>query len=156
MTLSAWPPRDMHGARGSRASHDLEHRLDPSFGLVAWLFPGSNGESPELRQKCQAGLNKSEQRHALAQVWRSPRSSTGIRPTWPMPSTGIPPILLHDNGQCSRRAAVAPDDWKRRFAAEGALDHRQDMTADENRADCRVDGKSASCDLASIFMLTPE
>jgi hypothetical protein len=25
-------------------------------------------ESPQLRQRCQAGLNKSEQRHALAQV----------------------------------------------------------------------------------------
>ena len=30
--------------------------------MLDWL------ESPELRQRCQAGLNKSEQRHALAQV----------------------------------------------------------------------------------------
>jgi TnpA family transposase len=30
--------------------------------MLDWL------ESPELRQHCQAGLNKSEQRHALAQV----------------------------------------------------------------------------------------
>jgi TnpA family transposase len=30
--------------------------------MLDWL------ESPQLRQLCQAGLNKSEQRHALAQV----------------------------------------------------------------------------------------
>jgi TnpA family transposase len=30
--------------------------------MLDWL------DSPELRQRCQAGLNKSEQRHALAQV----------------------------------------------------------------------------------------
>ena len=30
--------------------------------MLDWL------ESPGLRQRCQAGLNKSEQRHALAQV----------------------------------------------------------------------------------------
>ena len=30
--------------------------------MLDWL------ESPDLRQRCQAGLNKSEQRHALAQV----------------------------------------------------------------------------------------
>ncbi len=44
------------------------------------LFMLDRLESPELRWRCQAGLNKSEQRHALAQVvcglasakWRVP------------------------------------------------------------------------------------
>jgi TnpA family transposase len=37
-------------------------RIERTLFMVDWL------ESPELRQRCQAGLNKSEQRHALAQV----------------------------------------------------------------------------------------
>ena len=37
-------------------------RVKRTLFTLDWL------ESPELRQRCQAGLNKSEQRHALAQV----------------------------------------------------------------------------------------
>jgi TnpA family transposase len=37
-------------------------RIERSLFMLDWL------ESPQLRQHCQAGLNKSEQRHALAQV----------------------------------------------------------------------------------------
>ena len=37
-------------------------RVERTLFMMDWL------ESPELRQRCQAGLNKSEQRHALAQV----------------------------------------------------------------------------------------
>jgi TnpA family transposase len=37
-------------------------RMERSLFMLDWL------ESPHLRQHCQAGLNKSEQRHALAQV----------------------------------------------------------------------------------------
>jgi TnpA family transposase len=37
-------------------------RVERTLFMLDWL------ESPELRQRCQAGLNKSEQRHALAQV----------------------------------------------------------------------------------------
>jgi len=35
-------------------------RIERTLFMLDWL------ESPELRQRCQAGLNKSEQRHALA------------------------------------------------------------------------------------------
>src|SRR5579859_4906676 len=37
-------------------------RIERTLFMVDWL------ESPQLRKMCQAGLNKSEQRHALAQV----------------------------------------------------------------------------------------
>ena len=37
-------------------------RVERTLFMLDWL------ESPSLRQRCQAGLNKSEQRHALAQV----------------------------------------------------------------------------------------
>jgi len=37
-------------------------RIERTLFMLDWL------ESPRLRQLCQAGLNKSEQRHALAQV----------------------------------------------------------------------------------------
>lgn len=37
-------------------------RIERTLFMLDWL------ESPQLRQLCQAGLNKSEQRHALAQV----------------------------------------------------------------------------------------
>ena len=37
-------------------------RIERSLFMLDWL------ESPGLRRRCQAGLNKSEQRHALAQV----------------------------------------------------------------------------------------
>jgi TnpA family transposase len=37
-------------------------RIERTLFMLDWL------ESPQLRQRCQAGLNKSEQRHALAQV----------------------------------------------------------------------------------------
>ena len=37
-------------------------RVERTLFMLDWL------ESPDLRQRCQAGLNKSEQRHALAQV----------------------------------------------------------------------------------------
>lgn len=37
-------------------------RIERTLFMLHWL------ESPQLRQLCQAGLNKSEQRHALAQV----------------------------------------------------------------------------------------
>jgi TnpA family transposase len=37
-------------------------RIERTFFMLDWL------ESPQLRQRCQAGLNKSEQRHVLAQV----------------------------------------------------------------------------------------
>src|ERR1700723_1400519 len=37
-------------------------RIERTLFMLDWL------ESPPLRQLCQAGLNKSEQRHALAQV----------------------------------------------------------------------------------------
>jgi TnpA family transposase len=37
-------------------------RIERTLFMPDWL------ESPQLRQLCQAGLNKSEQRHALAQV----------------------------------------------------------------------------------------
>jgi TnpA family transposase len=37
-------------------------RIERTLFMLDWL------ESPELRQRCHAGLNKSEQRHALAQV----------------------------------------------------------------------------------------
>ena len=37
-------------------------RIERTLFMLDWL------ESSELRQRCQAGLNKSEQRHALAQV----------------------------------------------------------------------------------------
>lgn len=37
-------------------------RIERTLFMLDWL------ESPDLRQRCQAGLNKSEQRHALAQV----------------------------------------------------------------------------------------
>lgn len=37
-------------------------RVERTLFMLDWL------ESPGLRQRCQAGLNKSEQRHALAQV----------------------------------------------------------------------------------------
>jgi len=37
-------------------------RIERSLFMLDWL------ESPQLRQHCNAGLNKSEQRHALAQV----------------------------------------------------------------------------------------
>ena len=37
-------------------------RIERTLFMVDWL------ESPELRRRCRAGLNKSEQRHALTQV----------------------------------------------------------------------------------------
>ena len=37
-------------------------RLERTFFTLDWL------ESPELRRRCHAGLNKSEARHALAQA----------------------------------------------------------------------------------------
>jgi TnpA family transposase len=37
-------------------------RIERTLFMLDWL------ESPQLRQLCQTGLNKSEQRHALAQV----------------------------------------------------------------------------------------
>ena len=37
-------------------------RIERTLFMLDWL------ESPQLRQRCHAGLNKSEQRHALAQV----------------------------------------------------------------------------------------
>jgi TnpA family transposase len=37
-------------------------RLERTLFMLDWL------ESPQLRQRCHAGLNKSEQRHVLAQV----------------------------------------------------------------------------------------
>lgn len=37
-------------------------RIERTLFMLDWL------ESPQLRQRCQAGLNKSEQRHVLAQV----------------------------------------------------------------------------------------
>ena len=37
-------------------------RVERTLFMLDWL------ESPDLRQRCQAGLNKSEQRHVLAQV----------------------------------------------------------------------------------------
>ena len=37
-------------------------RIERTLFMLDWL------ESPQLRQLCHAGLNKSEQRHALAQV----------------------------------------------------------------------------------------
>ena len=37
-------------------------RIEHTLFMLGWL------ESPQLRQRCYAGLNKSEQRHALAQV----------------------------------------------------------------------------------------
>src|SRR3954454_5917943 len=37
-------------------------RIERTLFMLDWL------ESPELRRSCHAGLNKSEQRHALAQV----------------------------------------------------------------------------------------
>ena len=37
-------------------------RIERTLFMLDWL------ESPELRRRCHAGLNKSEQRHALAQV----------------------------------------------------------------------------------------
>ena len=37
-------------------------RIERTLFMLDWL------ESPQFRQRCQAGLNKSEQRHALAQV----------------------------------------------------------------------------------------
>ena len=37
-------------------------RIERTLFMLDWL------ESPQLRQMCQAGLNKSEQRHVLAQV----------------------------------------------------------------------------------------
>ena len=37
-------------------------RIERTLFMLDWL------ESPELRRRCHAGLNKSEQRHSLAQV----------------------------------------------------------------------------------------
>jgi TnpA family transposase len=37
-------------------------RIERTLFMLDWL------ESPQLRQRCHAGLNKSEQRHVLAQV----------------------------------------------------------------------------------------
>jgi TnpA family transposase len=37
-------------------------RIERTLFMLDWL------ESPDLRRRCHAGLNKSEQRHALAQV----------------------------------------------------------------------------------------
>jgi len=37
-------------------------RIERTLFMLDWL------ESPQLRQRCQSGLNKSEQRHVLAQV----------------------------------------------------------------------------------------
>ena len=37
-------------------------RVERTLFMLDWL------ESPQLRRRCQAGLNKSEQRHALAQA----------------------------------------------------------------------------------------
>jgi TnpA family transposase len=37
-------------------------RVERTLFMLDWF------ESPDLRQRCQAGLNKSEQRHVLAQV----------------------------------------------------------------------------------------
>jgi TnpA family transposase len=51
------------------ALQELGH-IERTLFMLDWL------ESPQLRQLCQAGLNKSEQRHALAQAgWPPPDSS---------------------------------------------------------------------------------
>jgi len=59
-------------------------RIERTLFMLDWL------ESPELRRRCHAGLNKSEQRHFLAQVICTsnnaglptavPRRSSFVRP----------------------------------------------------------------------------
>jgi hypothetical protein len=46
----------------SRAHAALLGRIERTLFMLDWL------ESPELRRRCHAGLNKNEQRHSLAQV----------------------------------------------------------------------------------------
>ncbi len=79
-------------------------RIERTLFMLDWL------ESPELRRRCHAGLNKSEQRHFLAQVIctfkqgrmppastsSSPRSCSGTPPTSPTPS----PISVRLNNRC--------------------------------------------------------
>ena len=65
--------RPRHCRRGDRhAAHGRRHPAaggDDRARRDRRACPGPQaGESPQLRQRCQAGLNKSEQRHALAQV----------------------------------------------------------------------------------------
>ena len=55
-------------------------RIERTLFTLDWL------ESPELRSRCQAGLNKSEARHALAQaVFVHKQGRRSPRPTsfWP-------------------------------------------------------------------------
>ena len=44
--------------------------------MLDWL------ESPQLRQRCHAGLNKSEQRHVLAQVICTFKQGRGYGGNW--------------------------------------------------------------------------
>jgi TnpA family transposase len=61
-------------------------RIERTLFMLDWL------ESPELRQRCHAGLNKSEQRHALAQVGctAAPSSRAELPTAAPKPSSSGP------------------------------------------------------------------
>ena len=91
-------------------------KIERTLFMLDWL------ESLELRRRCQAGLNKSEQRYVLTQAictfrqgqmtdrtrgapqyrasgstWSSPRSSIGIRPTSPTRSSTCTPRRMVDS-----------------------------------------------------------
>ena len=68
-------------------------RIERTLFMLDWL------ESPELRRRCHAGLNKSEQRHFLAQVictfkqgrQTRPANKAGLPPAVPRRSSFVPP-----------------------------------------------------------------
>src|SRR5207237_558250 len=69
------PPRRLAEGRdrgtirdADRRQNQLDLALQELGRIERTLFMLDRLESPELRRRCHAGLNKSEQRHSLAQV----------------------------------------------------------------------------------------
>jgi len=116
-------------------------RIERTLFMLDWL------ESPELRRRCHAGLNKSEQRHFLAQVIctfkqgriadrsaeaqqfrASPRSCSGTPPTSPTPSP-ISVRLVPD----AWLAHTSPLSWEHISFSGDFLWERAAATADKRR-----------------------
>ena len=80
-------------------------RIERTVFMLDWL------ESPELRRRCHAGLNKSEQRHFLAQA-SVPSSRAGSPTAAPRHSSFAPPAsTLSSPRSCSGTPPILPMRW---------------------------------------------
>src|SRR5208282_2253013 len=86
-------------------------RIERTLFMLDWL------ESPELRRRCHAGLNKSEQRHFLAQVictfkqgrQTRPANKAGLPTAVPRSSSFAPPASTSSSPRsCSGTPPTSP------------------------------------------------